>query len=122
MEQLAQRLIPQMVGPGALPEGLRLAEFCLAQVPSATYRRALGALVSFNRQRELGQIGVPTLLIGGEFDRVATPAVMRQMAAAIPLARYAEMRGIGHLMNLEAPDAFDALLLEFLREPPGRLH
>jgi 3-oxoadipate enol-lactonase len=79
-------------------------------------------LVSFNRQRELGQIGVPTLLIGGEFDRVATPAVMRQMAAAIPLARYAEMRGIGHLMNLEAPDAFDALLLEFLREPPGRLH
>ncbi|MFT7402221.1 MAG: 3-oxoadipate enol-lactonase, partial [Hydrogenophaga sp.] len=45
-----------------------------------------------------------------------------QMAAAIPLARYAEMRGIGHLMNLEAPDAFDALLLEFLREPPGSLH
>jgi pimeloyl-ACP methyl ester carboxylesterase len=117
MEQLAQRLIPQMVGPGALPEGLRLAEFCLAQVPSATYRRALDALVTFDRQRELAQIGVPTLLIGGEFDRVAAPAVMRQMAAAIPLARYAEMPGIGHLMNLEAPETFDALLLEFLREP-----
>jgi pimeloyl-ACP methyl ester carboxylesterase len=117
MAQLAQRLIPQMVGPGALPEGLRLAEFCLAQVPSATYRRALEALVTFDRQRELGQIGVPTLLIGGEFDRVAAHAVMRQMAAAIPLARYAEMPGIGHLMNLEAPDEFDTLLLEFLREP-----
>lgn len=126
MAQLAQHLIPRLTGPGALPEGLRLAEFCLAQVPSATYRRALGALVSFNRQRELGQIGVPTLLIGGEFDRVAAPAVVRQMAAAIPLARYAEMPGTGHLMNLEAPDAFDALLLAFLRESQpkslGRLH
>jgi pimeloyl-ACP methyl ester carboxylesterase len=27
------------------------------------------------------------------------------------------MPGIGHLMNLEAPDEFDTLLLEFLREP-----
>ena len=126
MDELAQRLIPQMIGPGALPEGLRLAEFCLANVPGATYRRALDALVTFDRQRELASIRVPTLLISGEFDRVAAPAVMRQMAAAIPLARYAELPGIGHLMNLEAPDEFDALLLGFLRErrpaPPGGLH
>ncbi len=126
MDEFAQRLIPQMVGPGSLPEGVRLAEFCLANVPSATYRRALDALVTFDRQRELAQIRVPTLLIGGEFDRVAAPSVMRQMAAAIPFARYAELPGIGHLMNLEAPDEFDALLLDFLREPlpapPGDLH
>ncbi len=60
---------------------------------------------------------MPTLLIGGEFDRVAAPAVMQQMAAAIPRARYAQLAGIGHLMNLEAPDEFDALLLAFLHEP-----
>lgn len=116
MDALAQRLIPQLIGPGALPEGLRLAEFCLANVPSAIYRRALEALMNFDRQREWAEIRVPTLLIGGAFDRVAEPAVMRQMAAAIPLARYAEMPGIGHLMNLEAPDEFDALLLDFLRQ------
>jgi pimeloyl-ACP methyl ester carboxylesterase len=117
MEQMAQQLIPQMVGPGALPEGLRLAEFCMASVPPATYRRALDALVTFDRQQALAHIRVPTLLVGGEFDRVAAPVVMRQMAAAIVQGRYAEMSGIGHLMNLEAPEAFDALLLEFLREP-----
>ena len=59
---------------------------------------------------------MPTLLIGGEFDRVAAPAVMKQMAQAIPDARYAELKGIGHLMNLEAPDDFDALLLDFLAQ------
>jgi pimeloyl-ACP methyl ester carboxylesterase len=106
-----------MVGPGALPEGARLAEHCMAGVPAATYRRALECLVTFDRQASLADIRVPTLLLGGEFDRVAAPAVMKQMAAAIPRARYAELAGIGHLMNLEAPDAFDALLLAFLREP-----
>jgi pimeloyl-ACP methyl ester carboxylesterase len=117
MAEMAARLVPQMVGPGSLPEGLRLAEHCMASVPAATYRRALECLVTFDRQAALPQIRVPTLLVGGEFDRVAAPAVMKQMAAAIPRARYAELAGIGHLVNLEAPDAFDALLIDFLREP-----
>jgi pimeloyl-ACP methyl ester carboxylesterase len=85
-------------------------------VPAATYRRVLDCLVTFDRQASLGQIGVPTLLVGGEFDRVASPAVMKQMAQQIPQGRYVEMPGVGHLMNLEAPDAFDRILLDFLRE------
>ena len=116
MAEVAQRLVPKMVGPGSLPEGLRLAEHCMAGVPAATYRRALDCLVTFDRQAALSAIGVPTLLIGGEFDRVAAPAVMKQMAELIPDARYAELKGIGHLMNLEAPDDFDALLLDFLAQ------
>ena len=120
--EVAQRLVPQMAGPGALPEGLRLAERCMGDVPAATYRRALECLVSFDRQAALGLIRVPTLLIGGEFDRVATPAVMAQMAQAIPGAGYAELKGIGHLMNLEAPDAFDELLLQFLSDSAPGLH
>ncbi|AOW15268.1 alpha/beta hydrolase [Hydrogenophaga crassostreae] len=117
MEQMAQKLIPQMVGPGALPEGLRLAEFCMANVPPSTYRRALQALVTFDRQQALADIRVPTLLIAGEFDRNASPSVMRHMAEAMPRARFVELLGAGHLMNLEAPDRFDALLLDFLAEP-----
>ncbi len=117
MADMAARLVPQMAGPGSLPEGLRLAEHCMASVPAATYRRALECLVTFDRQAALAHIRVPTLLVGGEFDRVAAPAVLKQMAAAIPRARYAELAGIGHLMNLEAPEEFDALLIDFLREP-----
>jgi len=68
-------------------------------------------------------IGVPTLLIAGEKDPNAPPSVMQKMAEKIPDSRYAEMAGIGHLMNLEAPDAFDQLLIDFLREPlHHRLH
>lgn len=118
MAEMAAVLVPQMVGPGSLPEGLRLAEHCMGEVPAATYRRALECLVSFDRQADLAQIRVPTLLIGGEFDRVAAPSIMQAMATQIPLGGYKEMPGIGHLMNLEAPDEFDRLLLDFLRQPP----
>ena len=126
MQELAQTLVPQMVGPGALPEGVRLAEHCMGGVPAATWRRALDCLVTFDRQAALALVRVPTLLIGGEFDRVAAPSVMRAMASAIAGARYAELKGIGHLMNLEAPEDFDGLVLDFLAEQapalPGGLH
>ncbi len=117
MVDVAQVLVPQMAGPGALPEGLRLAEHCMGAVPAATYRRALDCLVTFDRQAAMAHIRVPTLLIAGEFDRVAAPSVMKRMAEAIPNARYAELKGIGHLTNLEAPEEFDGLLLGFLAEP-----
>ena len=42
---------------------------------------------------------------------------MKKMAQAISGSTYLELRGIGHLQNLEAPDEFDAALLNFLALP-----
>ena len=122
MAQLAELLVPQMVGPGSLPEGVRLATHCMSQVPAATYRRALEALVNFDRRASLAQIRVPTLLIAGEHDRNAPPVIVKKMAAAISGATYLEMRGIGHLQNLEAPEDFDGMVLNFLALPRELQH
>jgi 3-oxoadipate enol-lactonase len=122
MAQLAEQLIPQMIGPGSLPEGVRLAAHCMALVSPATYRRALEALVTFDRRANLTQIQVPTLLIAGEHDRNAPPEVMKKMADAIPRSTFIQMRGIGHLQNLEAPEDFDGFLLNFLEMPRELLH
>ena len=121
MAELAATLVPQMIGPGSLPEGVTLASHCMAQVHPATYRRALQALVTFDRRASLAGIHVPTLLVAGEHDRNAPPAVMQKMAEKIARSRYAEMHGIGHLQNLEAPEEFDALVLDFLANP-GTVH
>ncbi|HSV34020.1 MAG TPA: alpha/beta hydrolase [Ramlibacter sp.] len=122
MADLAEVLVPQMVGPGSLPEGVRLATHCMGQVPASTYRRALEALVTFDRRANLPQIHVPTLLVAGEHDRNAPPSVMKKMADAIPRSTYLEMPGVGHLQNLEAPDEFDSLVLNFLKLPRALLH
>ena len=53
--------------------------------------------------------------MAGEFDRNAPPAVMQKMAGQIAGSRYAELPGIGHLQNLEAPEEFDGLLLNRVR-------
>ncbi len=122
MAELAEVLVPQMVGPGSLPEGVRLATHCMSLVPASTYRRALEALVTFDRRANLPRIGVPTLVVAGEHDRNAPPAMMKKLAGAIPRSTYLEMRGIGHLQNLEAPDDFDGMLLNFLALPRELLH
>jgi 3-oxoadipate enol-lactonase len=122
MAELAQQLVPEMVGPGSLPEGVRLATHCMGLVPAATFRRALECIVTFDRRKDLGNIHVPTLVLAGEHDRNAPPAMMRRMAEAIPRSDYHEMKGIGHLQNLEAPDAFDAVVLNFLALPDRLLH
>ena len=93
-----------------------------ARFRPSTYRRALEAMVTFDRRANLPQIQVPTLLVAGEHDRNAPPAVMKKMADAIPRSTYMEMRGVGHLQNLEAPDDFDSLVLNFLALPPALLH
>jgi 3-oxoadipate enol-lactonase len=122
MAELAETLVPQMVGPGSLPEGVRLATHCMSQVPPSTYRRALEALVTFDRRANLPQIRVPTLVVAGEHDRDAPPAMVKKMADSISGATFIEMPGIGHLQNLEAPDEFDGLLLNFLALPGALLH
>lgn len=117
MAQLAEVLVPRMVGPGSLPEGVRLAQHCMGLVNPSTYRRALEAMTTFDRRASLAEIHVPTLLVAGEHDRNAPPEVMKKMAQRIAHSTYLEMAGIGHLQNLEAPEEFDAALLNFLALP-----
>lgn len=117
MAELAEVLVPQMVGPGSLPEGVRLATHCMGLVPPATYRRALECLVTFDRRANLSHIQVPTLLVAGQYDRNAPPPAMKKMAEAIPGSTYLEMKGVGHLQNLEAPEDFDGVILNFLALP-----
>jgi 3-oxoadipate enol-lactonase len=106
-----------MIGPGALPEGAALAQSCMGSVNPSTYRRALQALMGFDRKADLPRIHVPTLLIAGEFDKNAPPAVMKKMAEHIPRSNYVELHGVGHLHNAEAPDEFEAAVLAFLALP-----
>jgi 3-oxoadipate enol-lactonase len=54
------------------------------------------------------------LCLAGEHDRNAPAKMMERMAAKIPGARYVCLASLGHLPNLEAPDVFNAAVLEFL--------
>ncbi|HEY0417632.1 MAG TPA: alpha/beta fold hydrolase [Gaiellaceae bacterium] len=61
-----------------------------------------------------GAIGVPTLLVWGERDRLVPPELAPVWQAAIPHARLALVEGAGHVPMLEAPSRFGQILQEFL--------
>jgi pimeloyl-ACP methyl ester carboxylesterase len=86
----------------------------MAGVPEATYRAALAALVAFDRRADLPRINVPTLVLTGEHDRAAPPAVAQRLAQKIPRAALSILPGAGHLAPIEQPKAFARALQVFL--------
>jgi pimeloyl-ACP methyl ester carboxylesterase len=116
--QWAQTVVAAQTGPQALAEGVMLANHCMAQVSPVTYRHALQAQAAFDRDAALSHIHVPTLLIRGEHDPLAPMAALERMAQRIHGGRWVQMPGVGHWPQLESPEAFEALLLDFLDEAP----
>jgi 3-oxoadipate enol-lactonase len=74
-------------------------------VPRRTEHRAL-----------LGAIRKPVLVMDGEEDRTLPVAETRAMAEAIPDSLFRVLPSVGHLAALEAPQAVNAAIDEFLRE------
>jgi pimeloyl-ACP methyl ester carboxylesterase len=64
----------------------------------------------------LGELRVPLLVMLGTLDDPGTSASMRHLAQSVPGARLEVFDGSAHMLNLEQPDRFNALLLEFLGE------
>lgn len=63
---------------------------------------------------ELTAIKVPTLIVVGENDGVTPPEASRKMHEHIQGSRLVVIPEAGHLSNLEAPEAFNGALAEFL--------
>jgi 3-oxoadipate enol-lactonase len=120
MAGLAAQLVPSMLAPGARADVAERAIAIMAQVPEATYRRVLQALVAFDRRAVLAGITVPVLCIAGEHDRTAPPSVVQGLADRIPGAGCEVIAGAGHLAHLEQPDAFDAAVCRFLETQRAR--
>ena len=61
-------------------------------------------------------VDVPTLLVYGDGDVRAPLAIAEALHASIPGSRLVVLPGVGHVCNVEAPDAFNAAVRAFLRE------
>jgi 2-hydroxy-6-oxonona-2,4-dienedioate hydrolase len=62
----------------------------------------------------LAEIQVPTLIIIGDQDQPEIIEAGDLLERSIPLARRAVMPGTAHLPNMESPDEFNRIVLEFL--------
>jgi 3-oxoadipate enol-lactonase len=115
LASLAPSLVKELVGDDPDPQGVELARDCMAHVPEASYRATMLALMGFDLRHALKDIAVPTLVLSGSKDNNAPAPMMAKMATYIPSATYVEIKGAGHLVNLEQPTTFNAALDQFLK-------
>jgi 3-oxoadipate enol-lactonase len=106
---------PPLLSDGA-PEGLRtlVRGWIEDQAPEAIAAALLGMAERPDSTPDLAAIRVPTLVLTSTEDRMIAPEVSAEMADQIPGGRLQTIEGVGHLSNLEAPDAFGAALREHL--------
>jgi len=78
------------------------------------YLACTGAMQNFDYESQLSQITTPTLVICGSDDLSTTPEMNRKIARLIPGAEYSEIAGGRHFPNVEFPDQFNAILLDWL--------
>lgn len=64
----------------------------------------------------LGEISAPTLIVYGDRDVMDVRQAAEPLASAIPGARLAVIPDAAHLPQMERPELFNEIVLEFLRE------
>jgi pimeloyl-ACP methyl ester carboxylesterase len=77
--------------------------------------RAMARASAENLRGALPEVKVPTLLVYGDQDVRAGPAVAEDLHAAISSSSLVVLPGAGHVCNLDAADDFNAAVRRFLR-------
>ncbi len=80
------------------------------------YAAACGAVRDADYTELAKRIAVPTLCVVGDQDGSTPPELVKALAELIPGARYEVISGAGHLPCIEQPEAFAALVRQFVRE------
>ena len=116
MPQLAAVLIDPLLAQPSLPEVRQAAIDCMARVPSDTYRQAIKCISVFDCRYNLPQLNLPTLLLAGAEDPIASAPMMERLASKIQSAQICVLRNAGHLANIEQATQFNALVSGFITQ------
>jgi pimeloyl-ACP methyl ester carboxylesterase len=83
-----------------------------AQPAGAIAAASLGMAARPDSTGDLASIDVPTLVLSSTADTLIPPAASEPLARGIPGARFVVLPDVGHLTNLEAPQAFNRLVVQ----------
>lgn len=121
MEAMVEPTIARWFHPDSVRTGvdaLRRVGEMIRTTPVQGFVACAQALQEFDFQSGLPAMRVPALLVAGEADANATRA-LSALQGRIAGSRYAVIPKAGHLANIEAPAAFNAVLSDFLKDTAG---
>lgn len=120
-----EAMMPRMFSPtlraGAVPE-VQLRAMMAGNSARAVADGARGLAARPDSVSLLPSIDVPTLVVVGEHDQLTPPSDSELMVSQLPNARLERIGMAGHMSNMENPEHFNRVLLDFVRlvGQPGR--
>jgi pimeloyl-ACP methyl ester carboxylesterase len=77
----------------------------------------LGAMQTMDLRKSIAAIDLPTTVMIGSRDTLTPPSRAAELVDTIPEARLVELRGLGHMLPLEAPDEVAAEIASAAHAP-----
>ena len=117
----AAAVVEVLCAPDASKQVRSALHSSMAAIPVATYRDALGCFTNPRETFDFARLNMPVMMITGEHDRLAPPVDIESVAGRIfdgcdrPDVRFEVLKRAGHVCNVEVPDAYNALLSDFLK-------
>lgn len=114
-EEFAGALLPTMFSPATPPEVVEAFRASMLGFHPAGFR-AMARASAEDLRDVLPHIKIPTLLVYGDKDARAPLTVAEGLQAAISGSTLVVLPDAGHLCNIEAPEAFNTTVRNFLRD------
>lgn len=117
----APDVVDVIAGPNASEAARGDLLASMSAIPAATYRDALACFTNPKEKFDFRRLTMPVLMMTGEHDSLAPPDEIRGVAGRIhdkspgPDVQFEVIEGAGHVCNVEAPDAYNAHLIPFIK-------
>ncbi len=108
-----------LIGPEASEDKFQRLVQSMEKLHKQSYIKTIEASTMYDKALELENVTVPTCLIFGEHDSLTTPASGRAMAERVKGSEFHVVPRSGHLINIEEPEIFNQIALEFLQRHTG---
>ena len=114
MEQFARERAARIGMPPGKRTDETIEQYACKSIPS--YEASTYATWTGDYRAILGSITVPSLVVCGTNDAIAPPKLSQEISDGITGAQLEIIAGAGHVTNADAPEAFNALLRDFLQQ------
>ncbi|WP_197995588.1 alpha/beta fold hydrolase [Gimesia algae] len=117
-EAISTAMIPNLISESSQQRQPHLSKNLVSMIEAtnregiAASQKGMAARSDFSNQ--IKNIRIPTLFIGGSEDRLTPPEVMNWMSSQVPESKYSEVSNVGHMAPMEAPEAVNQMMDDFL--------
>lgn len=119
LAEAAMPLLKSMFNPESKGPLVDLVLDVAGKTPSETFIQAMLAITRYDGEPVVRALKVPVLVVGGRTDPVAQAPMVEDLAKMIPGAELRIFERSGHYPFAEEPEAFNEVLLDFLKRKVG---